>query len=82
MGHLWRNNVHPQQFTDNYDKNFSVNVKKLHQDVFFVGQRCETTKSVNKSETWNVIVPDHPEDHHGGQRGLAAPREQPEKYNF
>ena len=28
MGHLGHNNVHPQQFTDNYVKNFSVKVKK------------------------------------------------------
>ena len=28
MGHLGRNNLHPQQFTDDYVKNFSVNVKK------------------------------------------------------
>ena len=28
MVHLGCNNVHPQEFTDNYVKNFSVNVKK------------------------------------------------------
>ena len=36
MGYLGSNNVHPQQFTDNFIKNFSVKVKKTTFFIFLL----------------------------------------------
>ena len=58
MGHLGHKNVHPQQFADNYVKNFSVNVKKKFQ--FFaknMRKLSEFLEFFKKKVTVNIFGP-------------------------
>ena len=60
MVHLGCNNVHPQEFTDNYVKNFSVNVKKNYIFQFFaknLWKLSEFLEFFKKKVTVDILGP-------------------------
>ena len=57
--YLGSNNVHPQQFTDHFIKNFSVKVKKIHFSFFAKNMRklSEFLELFKKIYTWGILGP-------------------------